>query len=56
MFIERAKLFQSVIAIEGNRGPTLLENECLRVFGDAFQQLDVSPDARTSEGSRFIRP
>ena len=34
-----------MIPVEGNAGPALLADEGLRVFGDAFQQLDVSPVA-----------
>jgi hypothetical protein len=32
----------TALAVEGNAGPALLADERLRVFGDAFQQLDVS--------------
>ena len=31
--------------IERNADSTLFENECLRVFGNEFQQFDVAPVA-----------
>ena len=36
MLVEGAEFYQRVIAIERNAGPTLLEDERLRVFGDEF--------------------
>ena len=47
MLVEGAEFHQGVIPVERNAGPALLADEGLRVFGDAFQQLDVSPVRRS---------
>jgi hypothetical protein len=33
---------EAALPVEGNAGPALLPDERLRIFGDEFQQLDVS--------------
>ena len=42
MLVEGAEFHEGVIPVEGNAGPALLADEGLRVFGDAFQQIDVA--------------
>ncbi len=42
VFVERPQFLETALGVEGNAGPALLEDERLRVLGDAFQQLDVA--------------
>ena len=50
MLVEGAEFHEGVIPVSGNAGPALLADEGLRVFGDAFQQLDVAPVAGFVDG------
>jgi hypothetical protein len=52
---ERPQFLESALGVEGNAGPALSENERLRVLGDAFQKLDVSPVASSISAFQFFR-
>jgi len=43
----------SLRRVQRNAGPALFEDERLRVLGDAFQQLDVSPVASSFQHFSF---
>ena len=53
VLVERTQLFEAALGIEGNADPALFEDERLRVFGDAFQQLGISPGASSFQHFSF---
>jgi hypothetical protein len=54
MLVEGAEFHQGVIPVERNAGPALLADEGLRVFGNAFQQVDVSTVAFSISASQHL--